>query len=73
MTDNRISLVDKLGSVIAIAGTGNGSSGTPAGDGGPGLLAEAACPEDLAVAPDGRIYYSDLLTNRIRVLTRVPY
>ncbi len=72
MTDNRIALVDKLGSVIAIAGTGNGGSGG-AGDGGPGLLAEAACPEDLAVAPDGRIYYSDLMSNRIRVLTRVPY
>jgi hypothetical protein len=73
MTDNRIALVDKLGSVIAIAGTGNGSFGPPAGDGGPGLLGEAACPEDLVVAPDGRIYYSDLMSNRIRVLTRVPY
>jgi hypothetical protein len=72
MTDNRIALVDKLGSVIAIAGTGNGGS-SAVGDGGPGMLAEAACAEDLAVAPDGRIYYSDLMTNRIRVLTRVPY
>jgi DNA-binding beta-propeller fold protein YncE len=77
MEDNRIALVDTLGSVIAIAGTGEGAVGTtvgnPAGDGGPGMLAVVGLPEDVAVAPDGRVYFSDLLTGRIRVLTREPF
>ena len=77
MEDNRIALVDSLGSVIAIAGTGEGASGptvgNPAGDGGQGALAVVGTPEDVAVAPDGRVYFSDLLTGRIRVLTREPF
>jgi hypothetical protein len=74
MEDNRIALADALGSVIAIAGTGQGAtSGTPAGDGLPALLAQAGCPEDTAVGPDGKIYFTDLQTQRIRVLTREPF
>jgi serine/threonine-protein kinase len=77
MEDNRIALVDTLGSVIAIAGTGEGAVGptvgAPAGDGGPGMLAVVGLPEDVAVGPDGRVYFSDLLTGRVRVLTREPF
>jgi sugar lactone lactonase YvrE len=74
MTDNRVALVDRLGSVITIAGTGRGSSsGSPSGDGGLALLAQAGCPEDVDVGPDGRIYFSDLQASRIRVLTREPF
>jgi len=73
MEDNRVALVDTLGSVITIAGTGEGA-GTccpgPIGDGLPATLAHVDTPEDVAVAPDGTIYVSELATNRIRVLTR---
>jgi hypothetical protein len=70
MTDNRVALVDRLGSVIGIAGTGEGADGGTAGDGGLAIFAQAGCPEDVAVAPDGRIFFADLQSNRIRVLTR---
>jgi hypothetical protein len=74
MEDNRIALVDTLGSVIAIAGTGDGSTyGMPSGDGGPALAGQAGCPEDVDVGPDGTIYFSDLFTQRIRVLTRTGF
>ena len=72
MENNRVALVDSLGSVIGIAGTGEYSSGS-AGDGGPGLLANVGLPEDAVVGPDGRIYVSDLGVSRIRVLTREPF
>jgi hypothetical protein len=71
MEDNRIALVDTLGSVIAIAGTGRGAGfGTLAGAGRPALRGEAGCPEDVAVGPDGTISFADLQTQRVRVLTR---
>jgi hypothetical protein len=74
MEDNRIALVDSLGSVIPIAGTGRGSTaGSPSGDGGLAILAQAGCPEDVVTAPDGRVYFSDLQASRIRVLTREPF
>jgi hypothetical protein len=65
-------LVDSLGSVITIAGTGD-SSFAAAGDGGLAFAAQAGYPEDVAVGPDGRIYFSDLWVSRIRVLTRELY
>ena len=58
--------------MIAIAGTGEISSGS-AGDGGPALLAQIGLPEDVVVGPDGTIYVSDLVVSRIRVLTREPF
>jgi streptogramin lyase len=74
MEDNLIALVDTLGSVISIAGTGDGSTyGMPSGDGGPALLGQAGCPEDVDVGPDGTVYFSDLFTQRIRRLTRAPF
>jgi hypothetical protein len=72
--DSRVALVDRLGSVIGIAGTGEAvPSGQASGDGGPASLARGFCCEDLSVAADGRIYCSDLSTNSIRVLTREPF
>jgi hypothetical protein len=74
MEDNRIALADSLGSVIAIAGTGDGSTfGAASGDGGPALLGQAGCPEDVTIGPDGTVYFTDLQTQRIRVLTREPF
>jgi serine/threonine-protein kinase len=69
MVNNRVRLVDPLGSVITIAGTGLSTFGGVVGDGGPGVLAPAGCPEDLALGPDGRIYFSDLVAARVGVLT----
>ena len=53
-----------------IAGDGSGS-GTL--EGSPATLTAMGCPEDVAVAPDGRIYVSDLLSSSIKVLSRVPF
>jgi hypothetical protein len=72
MENNRIALVDTLGSVINIAGTGEASNGA-SGDGGPALLGTIGLPEDIVVGHDGKIYLTDLLVNRIRILTREPY
>jgi hypothetical protein len=72
MENNRIALVDTLGSVINIAGTGEASSGA-SGDGGPALFGTVGLPEDIVVGHDGKIYVTDLLVNRIRVLTREAY
>jgi len=80
----RISLVDRLGSIITIAGTGMNSSwgsGSRAGLGGPAVLAEVGCPEDIVVAPNGRVYYVDygwppglpFPADTFLVLTREPY
>jgi sugar lactone lactonase YvrE len=70
MSNNRIVLVDALGSALVIAGTGAGY-GTV--EGSAATLTAAACPEDVAVAPDGKIYFSDLLSSTIKVLTRIPF
>jgi hypothetical protein len=72
MENNRIWLADTLGSVITIAGNGNASVGS-AGDSNPAVNAPVGCPEDVDVGPDGRIYFSDLDINRIRILTRELY
>jgi sugar lactone lactonase YvrE len=71
MEDNRVALVDAAGSVINIAGTGEGPGGAPGlGDGVPATLERVNTPEDVAVAPDGTVYVSDLGNHTIRVLTR---
>jgi DNA-binding beta-propeller fold protein YncE len=72
MRNSRVRMVDAGGSIITVAGTGIGDvPGTP--DGMPGTLVSAGCPGALAVGPDGRVYYPDLYTSRIRVLTLVSY
>src|SRR5207245_4745928 len=67
MRNSRVRLVDALGSIITIVGTGE-SSGLPVANGTPGVQASAGCP-GLAVGPDGRLYYRDLATGAVRVLT----
>jgi sugar lactone lactonase YvrE len=74
MEDNRVALVDAGGSVIVIGGTGEGPSGSAGlGDGNPATLERVNTPEDVAVAPDGTIYVSDLGNQTIRVLRREPF
>lgn len=72
--NGRIRLVDRLGGIVTIAGTGAPS--TPLadnGDGGPAAHAAAGCPAALAADGAGRLYYPDLQANRLRVLTPVRY
>jgi streptogramin lyase len=71
MDINRILLVDRLGSAIAIAGHGGGPGAPPVGT--PAIQAAVGCPEDVAVGPDGRVYSSNLTTSRIMVLERAPF
>ena len=61
-----------MGRIITIAGTGE-ATGSTAGDGGPAVLSEIGLPEDVAAGPDGRVYFADLVRNRIGVLTRQPF
>ena len=69
----RIRLVDSLGSVITVAGNGASvATGQPFGD-GPGALARVGCPAALAIDAAGHVYFPDLLADRVRVLTPVPY
>ena len=65
----RIRLIDRLGCIITVAGTGDPLSEYR----GPGVLVDAGCPAGLAVGVDGRIIYSDTKSVRLRVLTPVRY
>jgi DNA-binding beta-propeller fold protein YncE len=69
--NHRIRLIDRLGSVITIAGTGELDADSP--DDVPGTFAPVSCPADLAVHPDGRLYVADLTAQRIRILVRQPF
>ena len=74
MEDNRVALIDAGGSVINIAGTGEGPGGSVGlGDGQIAVHEPVNTPEDVAVAPDGTVYVSDLGNHTIRVLTREPF
>jgi sugar lactone lactonase YvrE len=67
MVNNRVHLIDRLGSLVTVAGTG--LAYTPLHDGAPGTQDDAGCPEDVAVGPDGRAYFASLTASAIRVLS----
>lgn len=74
--NNRIRLIDTAGSIITIAGNGVTSAlpGPGSGDGGPAEAAFVGCPQDAAIAPDGRIWFHNQLGARyFRTLTRVLF
>jgi DNA-binding beta-propeller fold protein YncE len=74
--NNRIRLVDRAGSIITIAGNGvtSANPGPGSGDGGPGELAFVGCPQELVLAPDGRIWFHNQLGARyFRTLRRVSF
>jgi RHS repeat-associated protein len=65
---NLVRRVGPDGIISTIAGPGPSASclpGSPCGDGGPATAARVV-PEAIAVGPDGSVYISDLLVNRIR-------
>ncbi len=67
--NNRIRLVNSSGIINTIAG--NGSSGTT-GDGAPALYAQIN-PTWLTADNAGRIYFTDIATNRVRGITATGF
>lgn len=63
--NHRIRMVDALGLIHTIAGTGE-ASGPTLGDGGPAVEAYLDSPTGVAVAPNGDVYISDTGHNRVR-------
>jgi hypothetical protein len=71
--NHRVRMIDPLGSVITLAGTGELA---PDQDFEPGPLSPIGFPAELTVHPDGRVFFSDTCTdfqNFLRVLVRVPF
>jgi uncharacterized protein (TIGR03437 family) len=64
--NQRIRMISSGGAITTVAG--NGSMGY-AGDGGPAVGAELACPHGVAVDPAGNIYIGDTENNRVRKVT----
>ena len=66
--NHRIRKVDTAGVITTIAGTdtGPGARGGYSGDDGPATAAQLDGPTDLAVAPDGTIYFADTYNSCIR-------
>jgi len=64
--NQRIRKISSGGAITTVAG--NGSMGY-AGDGGPAVGAELACPHGVAVDPAGNIYIGDTENNRVRKVT----
>ncbi len=62
-TSARVRRVRPDGIITTVAGTGNRGF---SGDGGPATQAVLCTPSGVAVAPDGSLYISDVLGNRIR-------
>lgn len=62
--NHRIRKVDTAGVITTIAGTGG--RGGYSGDDGPATAAELNRPVDLAVAPDGTIYFTDVYNSCVR-------
>src|SRR5262249_5823888 len=67
MRSRRIRVVDSLGSIVTIAGTGRSEVAYP----GPASQADIGCPLGLAVGRDGRVYFPG--SGSVLVLTPVPY
>tara|TARA_R110002096_G_scaffold44524_9_gene119888 strand:+ start:46425 stop:47540 length:1116 start_codon:yes stop_codon:yes gene_type:complete len=66
--DPRIVLVTSEGTLEVIAGNGELGEVGNEGDGSHPLLARFIQPDGIAIGPDGAIYVSDSLANRIRVI-----
>ncbi len=69
---DRVRKIAPDGTVTSAAGSGAAYSGTPgghfAGDGGPATEAKLDGPNDVVVARDGTVYFSDMLNGRVRAI-----
>jgi len=63
--NHRIRLIDELGDITTIAGTGTAGY---SGDGGAATQAQLNTPSDVAIAPNGTLYIADTNNNAIRVV-----
>lgn len=61
--NNRVRKIDTAGIVTTIAGTGDAGY---SGDGGPASQAQINRPVDIATAPDGTVYFTDVYNNCVR-------
>jgi RHS repeat-associated protein len=61
--NDRIRRISTTGTITTVAGTGTFGF---AGDGGPATSAQLASPLELAVAPDGSVYFADVDNHRVR-------
>ena len=64
--NNRIRMVTPDGQIRTIAGTGQAGF---SGENSPAIQAMLRGPADIAVSPDGRVYFTDTQNHRIRKLT----
>jgi sugar lactone lactonase YvrE len=64
--NNRVRMVNSLGVISTIAGTGFGGA---SGDGGPATAATLSAPDAVAVDASGNIYICDHSSNRIRKIS----
>ncbi|MDX2170233.1 MAG: hypothetical protein SF182_24390 [Deltaproteobacteria bacterium] len=64
--NHRIRLIDELGTISTIAGTGVAGY---SGDGGPATEAQFNTPSDVAIAPNGTLYVADTNNSVVRVIS----
>jgi len=78
LRNKRIRMVDSLGTIVTVVGTGQRAIigvhdiDVPP-DGTPGTFGNAGCPAALAVGTDDRVYYAELGFGRVHVLKLVEY
>lgn len=63
--NHRIRMIDAVGIIRTIAGTGEPGY---SGDGGPALEAQLNTPSDVAIADNGTIYIADTMNHVVRVI-----
>lgn len=63
MSNNRIRMVNAVGTITTIAGTGGNAY---MGDGGPAILAQLNLPQDVKVDPSGNILIADYANRCVR-------
>ncbi len=66
--DPRVLMIDFDGRIIVVAGMEQAGVVGDEGDFGPALSAQFVQLDGIAVAPDGAVYVSDSLTNRVRMV-----
>lgn len=70
--NSRILRVDSSGNIWRVAGSGvchSWKTSAECGDGGPALKAALSAPTDIAIGPDGTIYFTDTSVGKVRAVT----